>query len=73
MKLMSYVRRGMTKENSCKSVFGFIQNLFCISLTGFHDFCCSPNPEKIVNNEHGCSSIALRNASKYTELETNGG
>jgi hypothetical protein len=33
----------------------------------------SPNPEKIVNNEHGCSSIALTNASKHTELETNGG
>jgi hypothetical protein len=33
----------------------------------------SPNPEKIVNNERGRSSIALTNASKHTELETNGG
>jgi len=33
----------------------------------------SPNPEKIVDNEHGCSSIALTNASKNTKLETNGG
>ncbi len=33
----------------------------------------SPNPQNIVNNERGCSSIAPTNASKHTELETNGG